>query len=380
MAPRHGLYIPRSISIPLALVTIAQPVVNAIVDASMPHIAGACTSVCWGLVATAPRLDLEEEGLDRRSLVATAIGGVFALATLFLTMGNGYPVVFGAMTVAGIHLPWRWAVGGVSVLATATWVRLTSDMTGVERLLAAFGFLALSFSFLGLARLVRRTLHEHRKVQVLGQELHDANELLRVQAAEREAWARQRERTRIAQDLHDSLGHILTAMHLQLELAQQSDDLGPAIEKARMLTQEGLTALRQSVSVLREDRPTPSLERALRELIDDLPGGTPEVGLNVQGAARTLPAATSYAFYRAAQEALTNALRHASAAHVIVELDYREPQRVRLMVADDGVGASEVDAGAGLSGLRERVEAVGGAAFTQTKPGGGFQLEVRIPS
>jgi signal transduction histidine kinase len=94
---------------------------------------------------------------------------------------------------------------------------------------------------------------------------------------------------------------------------------------------------------------------------------------------RALDPPEELAIYRAAQEGLTNARKYAGAANVALTLDFADPNRVRLMVADDGRGATTTEGGFGLIGLRERVQLVGGSLSLQTAPGAGLVLTVEVP-
>ena len=86
------------------------------------------------------------------------------------------------------------------------------------------------------------------------------------------------------------------------------------------------------------------------------------------------------ALYRAAQEGLTNARKHARPDSARVTLDYRAADRICLTVADDGVGSANTTEGFGLLGLRERAQLLGGTVAVRTTPGDGFVLEVQVPA
>jgi signal transduction histidine kinase len=103
------------------------------------------------------------------------------------------------------------------------------------------------------------------------------------------------------------------------------------------------------------------------------------ITFTLQGVVRPLDPLPEQALYRAAQEGLTNARKHANAAKAALTLDFSHPTRVRLMVADDGRGASTTDGGFGLVGLRERVQLVGGSMTLETAPGAGLVLRVEVP-
>lgn len=213
-----------------------------------------------------------------------------------------------------------------------------------------------------------------------------ANHQLRIYTAQREELATERERNRIAREIHDGLGHYLTTIHMQIQaarsiLATEPPRADHTLAKAQQLSQEALGDVRRSVAALRStpaDRP--SLPQALRELADATQAAGLPTTVTVVGAERPLDPQQEQVLYRVAQEGLTNARKHAQAAGVTLTLDYGDGQRVRLTVADNGRGATTTDGGFGLIGLRERVQLVGGAVTLRTVSGNGLALIVEVLS
>jgi signal transduction histidine kinase len=199
------------------------------------------------------------------------------------------------------------------------------------------------------------------------------------------------ERNRMAREIHDGLGHYLTATAMQIQGAKallesnSAQETSPtaigALGKAESLLQEALSDVRRSVATLRDtslpDRP---LTDKMGELVEDFHAvGGPQARFCVRGTPRPLAAPIDFTLYRAAQEALTNVRKHAQASRVEVTLHY-EAERVRLDVDDDGRGYGDAGAGFGLLGLRERVQLLGGSVATHAAPEQGFRLEVEIPT
>jgi signal transduction histidine kinase len=217
-------------------------------------------------------------------------------------------------------------------------------------------------------------------------ELAFANQQLRDRAAQVEELATTRERNRLAREIHDSLGHYLTVVNVQIGAARavMSDDVMRAsdhLNKAQTLTQEGLAEVRRSVAALRasptESRP---LTEAFAGLVEQWNATGIRVLFEVWGNVRPLTPQADLTLYRAAQEALTNAGKHAHAQTVRVFLDFRKSNSVRLRVADDGQGTDDSQGGFGLLGVRERVQQLGGTVRVLSQPGNGFVLEVEFPS
>jgi signal transduction histidine kinase len=215
--------------------------------------------------------------------------------------------------------------------------------------------------------------------------LDDANRALRDYAAQSEELATARERNRIAREIHDGLGHYLTTIHMQIQaargiLATDRPRAEQTLAKAQQLAQEALGDVRRSVAALRvAPAERQSLPAALAELADASQAAGLPTTVTVLGVARPLGPQEEQALYRAAQEGLTNARKHAQAAGATLTLDFGNPSLVRLTVADNGRGASATDGGFGLIGLRERVQLVGGSLTLQTAPGAGLALIVEVP-
>jgi signal transduction histidine kinase len=204
-------------------------------------------------------------------------------------------------------------------------------------------------------------------------------------SAELERLAVVQERNRLAREIHDSLGHFLTTIHVQLEAARAIHAADPAralaaVAKAQDLASEALVEVRRSVGALQADVAPAPLVARLRDLAAVTDGWGAAVSLDVLGEARALAPEAEHALFRAAQEGLTNVRKHARARTARVALDYREDSRVAVLVSDDGCGAATAAAGCGLEGVRERIASLGGSVRTENPPGGGFLLHVEIPA
>jgi signal transduction histidine kinase len=223
-----------------------------------------------------------------------------------------------------------------------------------------------------------------------------------VGAAQRERQARQRtealaaevallaaanERNRMAREIHDTLGHYLTVIHVQLEAARAVIGLDPergllAVTRAQTLAKDGLTAVRQSVRALREEGSVDGIAEQIASIVDSARDERFSVVLTISGTPRPVSAAVALALHRTTLEALTNVRKHADAANVEIELAFRDDGLVQLRVHDDGKGAVEetVGTGFGLRGIRERAEQLKGRATCRMAPNQGFTLDVELPA
>jgi signal transduction histidine kinase len=189
----------------------------------------------------------------------------------------------------------------------------------------------------------------------------------------------------MAREIHDSLGHYLTVVQVQLEAALAVHDREPeramdAVRKAQSLVGEGLREIRNSIAALRAaplERRT--LCEALLALVTESESSGLTVKMEVQGIERELSAASGLTLYRAAQEGLTNVRKHAPGARPRLLLAFHSADWVSLTVSDDGPGCETPEGGFGLLGLRERAALLGGSFSTKTAPGQGFTLTIELP-
>ena len=251
-----------------------------------------------------------------------------------------------------------------------------------QYLLGIGAALVFTLVFTGVAVREQASREEAGRLAI---ELGEANQKLREYAIRVVDLATMEERNRLAREIHDSLGHYLTVINVQLEAAQAVLDQDPArarlaMSRAQRLTQEGLDAVRQSVAALREaPLSNRSLVEAVRSLLDEVRTGGVVTQMVVLGRPRPAGTKEELTLFRVAQEGLTNVRKHARASRVTLTLDYETPGRVVLTVQDNGIGAAQVDGGFGLLGLRERVQLLGGDIHIDTAPGRGLSLSVAVP-
>ncbi|WP_182256609.1 sensor histidine kinase [Microbacterium esteraromaticum] len=234
-------------------------------------------------------------------------------------------------------------------------------------ILTGFYLLIQSATILSTTALIRE--------QRARQELARAHVDLKAASVLLSESARTMERLRISRELHDLIGHQLTVLTLELETARHVDEAKARVhtERANEVARALLRDVRDTVGQMRTE--APDLERALREMTDTLPGleVTIDVAPNVHVGERE-----TTALLRAAQEVVTNTLRHADARELWIEVRRDRDSTVILRARDDGRGATQVHFGNGLRGLRERFEELGGGLWVDGSAG--FQVTVRTPA
>ena len=219
------------------------------------------------------------------------------------------------------------------------------------------------------------------------QRLQQANQRLQSSAQEIEKLAMDQERNRIARDIHDSLGHSLTALNVQLESALKLWDKNPAkaqqfLSQAKRLGTQSLQEVRQSVATLRQDPLAGnSLKAAIAQLLQDMQTAHPHLHIHSDlNLTEPLPSNLNVILYRILQEGLTNIIKHARAQTIHLHLT-RSKTLVSLTLEDDGVGFApdQVRAGFGLQSMRDRAEAAGGTFTIQQRNGTRLQINLPIP-
>lgn len=219
------------------------------------------------------------------------------------------------------------------------------------------------------------------------QQLTAANEKLHRYALQVEEMATIQERNRIAREIHDALGHSLTAVNLQVDAALRLFHADPEeaqtlLREAKALGSRALQEVRTSVTSLRSD---PLAERSLEELIDSL---AVEFKRSTQIQPRTtidiqipLKPVLKAAIYRIVQEALTNISKYAVATEVSIEIRSERFRRLTLNIKDNGKGFNpeQNTTGFGLQGMRERTQALSGQFKLRSAPRQGCEIRVTIP-
>jgi signal transduction histidine kinase len=230
-------------------------------------------------------------------------------------------------------------------------------------------------------------------LRLRAQRLDDATERADRAELQRDALARAAvaaERARIARELHDVVAHAISVVAIQAQAIRGR--LGPPHESeaedlraVEVTARQAMTELRRLFGVLRSSddglplAPQPGLGQLAR-LIDDTRATGLEIEVGIEGEIVALSPGLDLAGYRIVQEALTNVVRHAGAAHASVGIRY-SPHALELCVEDDGRGLSTpADGdGRGLVGIRERVDLYGGTLQTGPRPQGGFRVAAQLP-
>lgn len=239
---------------------------------------------------------------------------------------------------------------------------------------------------LWVGRIFLLRLEENREHRKVVRELESAQaRIARLAETARELSAAE-ERERLAAELHDTLGHALVAVLLQVQVTKKLVTSRPdqAVQRLDLIENNVKKTLEQVRRALKEGRSigqATALADRLKSVASDFQAADgPEVCLAFfpdEKALGDVPPKVADVVYRTVQEALTNAVRHGQARQVDVKVAV-EGHRLRLSIQDDGVGAAQVMPGMGLTGMVSRVQSVGGSLRFDSAPGEGFHVEVGV--
>jgi len=325
----------RAHRIPALILTIAATLAYYVLAfPGGPYFVAAFFSIAGAIIA----------GRRRMTWLVTSLAYAFVISfSWFVPTIDGYPVP-------------RPSIGGA--IAVGAWLLVTLAVAEAIRNRAS-----------ALAE-VARTRTEQARTR---------SEQQRRQASE--------ERLRIAQELHDVVGHHLSLINVQAGVGLHLMDEHPeqarvALGNIKLASSEALAEVRAVLGLLRAENGE-AAPRAPASSLADLSVllETAGAALVTTGQRRALPAEVDRAAYRIVREALTNARRHAGeAATATVTIGYR-PDVLSICVADDGVGVTgELAEGNGLAGMRARAEALGGSLVAGARSGGGFEVCAELPA
>lgn len=269
-----------------------------------------------------------------------------------------------------------WLVAGILWLSTSLAISLVTkqwDPGAQVILLISFG------STCGCTATISELAAAHAKLQEYSAKVEELSVV--------------RERNRIAREIHDTLGHALTLLAVQLETATQLEVRGdPRLHEelleARKVAKACLTEVRHSVEALRpEESSERSLLEQLRRLVAEFEATSPQIRitLDLEEATHPLHPEVSLALYRCAQESLTNIRKHANATKVLLRLSTsnRQKDQVELTVLDNGQGCppehEHHEPGFGLLGMGERAIILDGTFRAGPEPRNGWRVEVVLP-
>lgn len=243
--------------------------------------------------------------------------------------------------------------------------------------------LNLVLFILNMTMLIQDEYREKERIQSLNDQLESANERLKAYAVEAEKLAETRERNRLAREIHDTLGHVLTGIVAGLDACITMIDISPdgtkrQLLKIRDVARQGITDVRRSVSRLRPDALEKlTLEAAIVKMLEDLAdaAGT-DIRFDNQVHPLRFHEDEEEVVYRVIQEASTNSVRHGHASVIRITITKKE-KWLTITVKDNGSGCGQVESGFGLKHMQERLGLLNGTL--EYDGSDGFLIIARIP-
>ncbi len=234
----------------------------------------------------------------------------------------------------------------------------------------------------------KNLLEENNKknieLQRVNEELSLMNEQLKKSALTVEELAVEKERNRIARDVHDTLGHTMAVLITLLNVSSITcrNDPGKTheqLKEATAIAKEGLKELRRSISGIKNEKlEQNSLLDSLKEMIKQFEKSGIKVDLIIEGISQNFEVENKDTVFRLCQEALTNSLRHGKAeqATIIIKLT---DGHLKILITDDGIGCTEIQKGYGLTGMEQRITDAGGTVSFGSDGEKGFNIYADIP-
>lgn len=301
-----------------------------------------------------------------------------------------YPLIpFSAYFSLGSRISNVVALGYV---AFYFWQYRPLDVSGGGSAFDLMIFAVLMLFMLVLARVIDSDERNQKNLETLLGDLEASNVKLQLYAEQVAELAATEERNRLARDIHDSLGHRLTVVTIQLEKALAYKDRNPdeaeqALLDAKQAASAALKDVRRSVRSLRDADAGFSLQTALAELVDGMANGRFSIQYQFSGDETSYSRSVLMALYRSVQEGLTNIQKHAQATAVTLTVHLEEAEG-KLILQDNGQGfetktlddlAIDPYHSFGLQGIQERLELIRGQMQVISQPGQGTILQITVP-
>ncbi|MFI0419154.1 sensor histidine kinase [Spongiactinospora sp. 9N601] len=312
-----------------------------------------------------------EERHPRRARIAYGLAVVLGWSTVLTAPEAGWlPILLVVVAAIGAYVVPPWA-GAAVIAANTAVIAVALGRAGATGGVVLTGTLLYALIQASTVLSSIAIIRERR----MRRELAEAHVELRAASVILADATRAGERLRIARELHDLIGHQLTVLTLELEVARHRDGDGarPHIERADQVARELLGDVRTTVGRLRAD--APDLRESLTSVVRGIPGL--DIGISIGDDVQAGEELTA-TLVRVVQEIVTNTIRHADATSLRIRIETAPDHTVRLTAADDGRGCPGVVPGNGLRGLTERVHALGGDV--RLDGSAGFRLTARMPA
>ena len=315
--------------------------------------------------------DADNTSFSWRRLASLTVQTAAALVMIYLVC-TGYEGAL--LVIVALQLGWLLPLPKALAWALAQSVLMGWIIAAREHPRAA---LSLLTAYLGFEALALFSAHFAASEFRARTDLSRANAELRAAQQLLVDSSRMAERQRISRELHDVMGHHLTALSLNLEVASHvaADRALDHIRSAQSLTKLLLRDVRGVVRSMRDEGAV-DIARAMRALVEGVPG--PQIHLLISDDLEIDDPLRAHTLVRCAQEIITNTVKHAGADNLWIEFT-KTAEGVRISARDDGRGVRQIRPGFGLTGMRERLEELGGRLQVESELDRGFRVQAWVP-
>lgn len=231
---------------------------------------------------------------------------------------------------------------------------------------------------------VKMQIREREKFRKLNNELNEAYEKLKEYSSKVEELTITKERNRVASEIHDSLGHSLTALIMHLDFLENitgkdSERAKVIISKCQSLARGSMEGLRKAVYAIKEEEQSKNLINSINELIDNfIVNEGIKINFNLEESLEGISPDIKNIVYRTVQEALTNGIKHGKATEFLIDI-FDVEHGLEFRVNDNGIGCEEIVKGNGLCNIEKRIYSVGGKVRFSSNADKGFLMYAYIP-
>jgi signal transduction histidine kinase len=318
--------------------------------------------------------------LERQPLLLLSLLTMLAAGTQFLLPNDGLMSILFCITAvySAYILPPRWGVYWVFLQTVLIFLSfMWSDNDLMFRFILTFAYFGFQLFIMSSTYATLSEERSKQEVTAVNAQLRGVNAELRATQTLLAESSRVSERLRIARELHDVIGHHLTALSLNLEVASRTTEAKAKeqVERSKAIAKLLLSDVREVVSTLRENESI-DISKALHSLVEGIP--KPQIHLSVPSELKLEDPNRAHVLIRCLQEIITNTVKHAQAENLWLSLE-RTSKGITIHAKDDGHGAKTVTTGNGLRGMRERLEQIGGNLSFSSQLGKGFELSAYLP-
>ena len=264
-------------------------------------------------------------------------------------------------------------------------IGLDSDFSDIFHIISIAGVKIFAYlATTGMLYYQKNLEVEKEEIKKLNEKLKLANIKLQKYALEVEEMTISRERTKVAQELHDSLGHSLMALNMHLEFAKNICSTKPkkaeeVLAKSEKIAKGSINDLRKAVSLLSSELQITEFNTSLEKLIStfDLFNDI-KITFNMNESIDDLSPLIKTSIYKTIQEAITNSLSHGNSTEITIKIT-RNSENIKLVVADNGIGCNNISKSNGLNGIEHRIKLLRGTTQYFSHNNLGFSIKVFIP-